>query len=144
MTRIRRFTAPLPALILLAACAATAGPEDLDRRMSAYVGRPEADLVAGLGVPSRTYEAQGRRLLAYEFGGTATSPAIVPGLGLGLGFGSGGFGGGGPGIGTGLGFGLGGYGGAPVATCSVTFELREDRVLGFDRRGDGCADVSAT
>ena len=91
-------------------------------------------------MPSRTYEVEGRRLLAFEFSGAASSPGIVPGLGLGLGVGS--FGGG-VGIGTGLGFGLGGYGAAPVATCSVTFELREGRVSGFDRRGEGCGSVAA-
>ena len=144
MTRPRRLAAPLLALALLAGCAASPGPEDFDRRMSAYVGRPEADLVAGLGVPSRTYEAEGRRLLAFEFTSTAASPAIVPGLGLGLGFGGGGFGrGGGVGVGTGLGLGFGGYGAAPVATCSVTFELREGRVSSFERRGEGCASVTA-
>ena len=143
MTRMSRLALPA-VLALLSACAFTAGPEDFDRRMSTYVGRPEAELVAGLGVPSRAHEVEGRRLLAYEFSGAASSPGIVPGLGLGLGVGSfGGGRGGGVGIGTGLGFGLGGYGAAPVATCSVTFELREGRVSSFDRRGEGCGGVAA-
>ena len=49
---------------------------DFDRRMSTYVGRLEAELVAGLGVPSRAHEVEGRRLLAYEFSGAASSPGV--------------------------------------------------------------------
>jgi hypothetical protein len=119
-------------LLLLPAACASGSPEEFDRRMTAFVGRPEAELVSGLGVPNRTYEAEGRRLLQYEFTRPSASPAVYPSIGLG--FGSFGWGSG-VGVGTGLGF--GGYG-APPQTCAVVFETREGQVQGFNRRGEGC------
>ena len=105
--------------------------------MTAYLGRSEAELVGGLGVPSRTYDApDGRRLLQYDFAGSAPRPSVVPSVGLGFG-GFGGFGGG-VGIGTGLGLGFGGYGRPAVMDCSAIFEVRNGRVLTFSRRGEGC------
>ena len=133
MNAATRRAAPLLLLLLAGACA-SGSPEEFDRRMGTYVGRPEADLVSGLGVPNRTYEAEGRRLLQYEFARPSATPAITPSIGLG--FGNFGWGGG-WGLGTGLGFGLGGYG-SPPAVCAVVFETREGQVTGFNRRGDGC------
>ena len=107
--------------------------------MAAYIGRSEAELVGGLGVPSRTYDTpDGRRLLQYDFATPAPRPAVVPSLGFGIG----GFGGG-VGIGTGLGVALGGYGGSATADCSAIFELRDGRVLTFTRRGEGCTAPAA-
>ena len=134
----------LGAAILLASlgagCASTDTVEAFDQRVSTYVGRSEADVVGGLGVPSRTYDdPSGRRVLQYDFTSPASSPAVFPSLGLG--FGS--FGGG-VGVGTGLGLGLGGFGQSSGQNCSLTFEVREGRVQSFNRRGDGCtAPVSA-
>ena len=119
-------------LVLLGACA-SGDPAEFDRRLTTYVGRPEADLISGLGVPSRTYDGDGRRLLQYDFVQPAPGPGIVPSLGLG--FGSFGFGSG-VGVGTGLGFGFP-AGGAPRG-CSVVFETREGQVQGFNRNGPGC------
>ena len=131
----------LSALFLLAlwiaGCTATSTVEAFDQWMAAYLGRSEADLVGGLGVPSRTYDApDGRRLLQYDFAGSALRPSVVPSVGLGFG-GFGGFGGG-VGIGTGLGLGFGGYGRPAVMDCSAIFEVRNGRVLTFSRRGEGC------
>jgi hypothetical protein len=131
----------LVALVLVAvgpACS-TATPEEFDRRMGAYVGRPEADVVTSLGVPSRTYEADGRRLLQYEFARPSSAPAIFPSIGLG--FASGGWGSG-WGVGTGLGFGLGGYS-APAAGCVLVFESRDGHITGLNRNGPGCVASAA-
>jgi hypothetical protein len=68
-------------LLALAACS-TATPEAFDRRMAAYVGRPGGGGVAALGVPSRTYDGDGRRLLQYEFARPSPTPAIFPSIGL--------------------------------------------------------------
>ena len=132
MLRIR----PIPrlaALALLGACA-SGTPEAFDQRMTTYVGRSEAELVAGLGVPSRSYEADGRRLLQWDFLRQSPGPAIYPSIGLG--FGSFGWGGRGVGVGTGLGAGLGGA--SPPRGCSVVFEVRQGTVQGFNRNGPGC------
>jgi hypothetical protein len=87
-------------------------------------------VVTGLGVPSRTYEGDGRRLLQYEFARPSSAPAILPGVGIG-------FGGGGVGIGTGLGVGIGGYG-APANICVLVLESRDGRITSFNRQGRGC------
>lgn len=125
----------LAALALLGACGASQTPEAFDQRMAGYVGQSEAALVAGLGVPTRTYESDGRRLLQWDFVQQSSAPAIYPSIGLG--FGSFSFGrGGGMGVGTGLGLGLGGAG-APRG-CSVVFETQGGTVRGFNRNGPGC------
>jgi hypothetical protein len=134
MRRALRFSAVFLLAALVAGCAATSTEEAFDQRIATYVGRSEADLVNGLGVPGRAYDdPSGRRLLQYDFVSPAPGPAVVPMLGFGFGsFGSG------VGIGTGLGFGFGGYGQAAVLDCSVIFELREGRILSFSRRGENC------
>jgi hypothetical protein len=127
----------LGALALLAACGDTRTTQAFDQRMAGYVGQSEAALVASLGVPSRTYEADGRRLLQWDFVQPNPGPAFYPSIGLGFGgfsFGRGG--GSGVGVGTGLGFPLGGA--APPQACSVVFETRDGTVQGFNRSGNGC------
>lgn len=121
------------ALLTLAACA---GPDagTFDQRMATYVGGPESRLIEDLGVPQRVYETEGRRFLQFQ---TASAPAstVSPSLGIGFGGGSGRWG---SGVGGGLGLGFG-FGGSSVPEfCAVTFEVRDSRVLNFDRRGDGC------
>jgi hypothetical protein len=102
--------------------------------MATFIGRPETDVVAGLGVPNRTYDSDGRRLLQYEFARPSPAPAIVPSIGLG--FGSGRWGSG-WGVGTGLGLGFGGYG-TPPAGCILVFEARDGQITAFNRNGPGC------
>ncbi|SDB13545.1 hypothetical protein [Belnapia rosea] len=122
----------LPALPLLALAACSSGTTaEFDRRIGTYVGRPETEVVANLGVPSRTYDGDGRRLLQYEFARPSSRPAVFPSIGLGFGsFGSG------VGVGTGLGLGFGGGGG--VDGCVLVFESREGRITSFNRNGPGC------
>ena len=121
---------------LLAACADSRTPQAFDQRMSGFVGRPEAELVAGLGVPSRTYEADGRRLLQWDFLQPSTTPAVYPSIGLG--FSSFNFGrSSGSGVGLGTGLGVGPVGGAPLG-CSVVFATQGGTVQSFTRNGPGC------
>ncbi|MDJ0387350.1 hypothetical protein QMO56_04420 [Roseomonas sp. E05] len=123
-------------VVLLSACAAT-GPADFDRRMATYVSGPEVQLVSALGVPDQAYEVEGRRFLQYDFSGAsgaAVAPSVSPGIGFG--FGSGHWGRG-VGVGTGISFGFGGAG-VPAEPCAVTFEVRDGRVLNFERQGEGC------
>ncbi len=118
---MKRFGALLPALFL-AACAQ--GPT-LDQRLSTFIGRSEGDLVSTLGVPVRTYEAEGRRFLQFEqrrsvaiagapyYPGPYHSP-----------------------------WGPRWYAPAPpsyaVVGCDITFALRDGRVESFTFRGEGC------
>lgn len=97
--------------------------------LAAFVGSPEADLVRTFGVPARTYEAGGKRFLAY----TERRLDVLPG-------GYGGFGGFG---GFGGGYGRFGYGGGfPTdvveRVCETTFELDGGRVAGSTLRGNAC------
>ena len=120
---MRRFLLALP--LLLAACAQ--GPT-LAQRLTPLVGQSEGTLVAQLGVPIRTYEADGRKFLEFQ----STSLVSLPGdpyIGAGFGPYRGGFG--------------GGYWGSPTTyanvNCSMTFALQGDRVQSFSYRGSGCA-----
>jgi hypothetical protein len=111
---------------LLAGCA-SGSTEEFDRRVATYVGRPEADVIAGLGVPNRTYDGDGRRLLQYDILQPSAAPSVYPGIGIGVG----------PfGVGTGLGLGFG-PGGTP-RPCALVFEIRQGVVQGYSRNGPGC------
>lgn len=104
--------------LVLAACAQ--GPT-LEQRLATFIGQREGDLVASLGVPTRTYEADGRRFLQFE----QQRLVVIPGDPWNYGW----------------------YGMrrpwavpstyAPVR-CDITFILREGRVESFSARGDGC------
>lgn len=117
MTRIAAFGS----LLLLGACAQ--GPT-LQQRLSVFMGQGEADLVAALGVPTRTHEAEGRRFLQFEQRRTqaVAAPPPVPYYGR---FGP-----------------RYGYWPQPpgyvVVGCDITFELQDGRVQGFSTRGEGC------
>ncbi|MGG5821294.1 hypothetical protein [Falsiroseomonas sp. HW251] len=115
-------------LLPLAACAAPPPAPD----PNAWIGRQEGDLVATLGVPSRVYEAEGRRFLAYDVAG-APAPFLMPSIGIG-GFRSSGGWGSASGIGTGLGLSFGSFGGAS-GPCTTTFEVRQGIVATAGRAG---------
>ncbi len=127
MRHMTRIIVTAMAALSLSACATREG---FDARQASLIGRSEAELVATLGVPARTHDAEGRRFLQYEdrrlvsYGGS-------PYGGFGYGFGRRGYG-------LGVGFG-GGYG--PVVetrACDLTFEVRAGRVVGFSARGNAC------
>jgi hypothetical protein len=117
---VTRRLLPFLLLVLLAACAAP-GPT-LDQRMSVYIGQGEGELVSGLGVPVRTYEADGRRFLQFEQERTISLPGDP--------------------------FGYGYYGwrrpwtvpsSYAVVKCELTFAVRQNRVESFSFRGEGCS-----
>jgi hypothetical protein len=118
-----RFAGSLPLLALLAACAQ--GPT-LEQRLSTFVGRPEGDLVAALGVPVRVHEADGRRFLQFEQ--RRTVPVAPPSPFLGYGYGP-------------WGPSFGYWPAVPTVAdlrCEQTFAIRNGRVESFSFRGDGC------
>jgi hypothetical protein len=96
--------------------------------MAAFVGRPEGELVTVLGVPVRTYEADGRRFLQYE--SRRAVPYLYPAYSA---YGWRRFGG--------FGFGPSYYPIYETRACDVTFILRGGRVEGFTARGDDCLAV---
>lgn len=117
--------AALPLAALAAVSCAPPGPT-LDQRLSTFVGRPEADLVAELGVPVRTYEAEdGRKFLQFESRRLVALPGDpYPFYGP---YGHRRF---------------GAFAAPPAYArvgCDITFGLRGGRVEGFRFRGEGCA-----
>lgn len=116
--------------LLLAAVLAGCAPSfDRPAFLATLVGQPEAEVVRRLGVPSRTYEADGRKFLAYSehqselIGGGP----FFGGFAFGSGFGGSGF----------------GYSAAfPTQVvereCETTFEVGGGRVLTWSLRGNAC------
>lgn len=95
--------------------------------LATFVGQPETELVRRLGVPSRTYETDGRKFLAY-------SERRSDVIGGGPFFGGFGYFGGGLGL---------GYDAAFPAeiierACETTFEVGNGRVLTWSLRGNAC------
>lgn len=121
---MRRLLGVLIALAL-GGCA-NAALQDYEARVGALIGVSEAELVRRAGVPTRFYEAEGRRFLAYveRWDDIAVSsiPAFRPGP---------------------FGYGTGGFGPhtrfEPVnRSCETTFEVADGRVAGFSHRGSSC------
>jgi hypothetical protein len=118
------------ALLALGGCAlpTTAG---FDSRIASLVGRPEAEVVATLGVPVRTHEAGGQRFLQYEDRRIVSYPGSYP-------VGAYPFGG----YRSRFYGGFGGFGGFPPSIesreCDLTIAVRNGRMEGFTRRGDDC------
>ena len=99
--------------LLLLACAPL---PSLTERLGGFVGLPEAELVARLGVPDRQAEVQGRRFVTYA----VARDELVP-----------------------TGFAGPGFRRWPVeqvvrTRCEVTFEVTGGTVRGASHRGDGC------
>ncbi|MBE9603777.1 hypothetical protein IAI18_02805 [Acetobacteraceae bacterium H6797] len=117
--RTIRISAAIFTLGALAAC--TPAPT-LDERLGYLVGRTEGMLVTDMGVPSRTYETEGKRFLQYDqernIPTSAPSPWVMTPWGLRPAYGGGVY--------------------YRPAQCSITFTLVEGRVQAFSYRGDGC------
>ncbi|MEO3474103.1 hypothetical protein AAFN86_19705 [Roseomonas sp. CAU 1739] len=101
--------AALCGVLLLQGCATRSG---FEARMGQYVGRSEADLVAALGVPVRSFQVGNRSFVQYE------RRLITADRGPGWGWG----------------------GGVDVQTwdCATTFEIVDGRVASFTSRGNDC------
>ena len=95
----------------LSACATREG---FDARQASFIGRSEAELVATLGVPARTHNAEGRRFLQYE-DRRVVSYVGSPYSGFGYGFGQRGF----SGVGLGVGAAYGPV--VEIRACDLTF-----------------------
>ena len=105
-------------LVLIASC----GDPGAARRayLQQFIGQPDGVLVASLGVPTRTYESDGVRYLAYD----ETRIDILPGW-------------------RGFGPPFWGYGGGfppqvVTWTCETTVAVRDGRVVSFVFRGNAC------
>ena len=96
--------------------------------MQAYIGQPVTVLVAGMGVPNRTFDANGVRFLAYD----EQRVDVVPGT-----YGS-------PWWGAGPGFPGWAWAPAPMPpsivtwSCETTFQVQDDIVRAFTLRGNAC------
>jgi hypothetical protein len=102
----------------LAGC--TIGP-DLATRLQATIGQGEGELVSAFGVPTRTYQADGRKFLQYEERRTqavASDPYWAR---------SGRYG---PLFSPGPAF--------VVRSCDITFTLEGGKVASFSFRGEAC------
>jgi hypothetical protein len=112
-------------LLLAAVLAGCAPPFNRPAFLATLVGQPEAEVVRRLGVPSRTYETNGRKFLAYS---EQRSELIEGGPAFG-GFGY-------------FGSGLGYYGAFPTEViergCETTIEVGEGRMLAWTLRGNAC------
>lgn len=137
VTRVHFLAVLAAPLALFAGCGTSPGPNNFDRRMAAYIGRSEADVVTSLGAPTRTVRVRGRRRLTYERTAPTTSPAFAQGTGTSFGASTRGWGRRGK-MSNGSGLGHGSYSVVPTATCAVTFDLEGSRVSSFERRGEGC------
>jgi hypothetical protein len=85
--------------------------------MNQFIGQPEQMLLQQMGVPSRSYDAEGVKYLAYD----ERRVEIVPGA---------------PGIGP---WGLGGIPPQPVERwCETTFQVVQAVVRSFTLRGNSC------
>jgi hypothetical protein len=119
--RMRR--ALLLAGLALGACATGPSRQEL---MATYVGQPVTVLLAGMGVPNRTYETSGIRYLAYDEQHVDLLPS--------------------PGFYGPWGYGPYGYAWASPAFpptivtwgCETTFQVTEDVVRAFSLRGNAC------
>lgn len=114
---MKRLLCPLALAAVLAGCAPAFNRPAF---LATFVGQPEAEVVRRLGVPSRTYEANGRKFLAYT---EQRSDVVSAGIGFGGYFG--------PSF---------GYFPSEVIErgCETTFEVADGRVLTWSLRGNAC------
>ena len=123
-SKMRRFWILLMALPLLAACVSLADLRaEREAQLGSFIGQAEADLVRAFGVPSRQFESDGRRFLAYIERRVDFVPGYMPFSPYRYGFGYG------PGL-------------PPQAierSCETTFEIVAGKVFGYSFRGNACS-----
>jgi hypothetical protein len=118
----------LAGVLALSACAYPGPNPQLVAQLEALKGKPEAELIRNLGVPTRTYDSSGHRFLAFD----RTRYESIPG-------------GPGPGFGYWGGWRYGGWGGwgafpAEIVKrdCEITFDLAGGVVQTWQLRGNDC------
>jgi hypothetical protein len=121
---MRVMFASVIATLLLAGCA-TPPAEDGQAAAGKMVGQSETDLVRQMGIPTRAFETDGHRFLAYLERHVDITPATGPWA---------------PFWGW---WGAGSYGPdtAPMVVdfvCETTFEVAGGKVQSFQRRGNAC------
>ncbi|HKM61944.1 MAG TPA: hypothetical protein VJY39_05580 [Acidisphaera sp.] len=120
----------LPALVLLVAGCVDYVPTR-QSELTQFVGKSETQLVAAIGVPTRTYEAAGSKFLAYDQARAVVDPGS-PGWGWGWGWGWGAPWGWGPAF--------------PPAvfaySCETTFQVHDGLVQSFSFTGSGCSSIA--
>jgi hypothetical protein len=121
---MRPLLAALIAAPLLAACAAPTPPVDRQAAAAGMVGQSEVDLVRQMGVPTRSFDSDGRRYVAY----LERRVNVTQGSGVWAPFWKHWVGGYGPDV-------------APEVvdyTCETTFEIDGGKVRWFTLRGNAC------
>jgi len=114
----------LAVAVVLTSCATTAGYE---KSLNSWVGAEEADLVRAWGPPDQTYEAGGRKFIAYASQRNVYLPGTPPAYQTTV---------------------LGNTvytnpvaGTAPVdvvMSCMTTFELQGSKILSWSYKGNAC------
>jgi hypothetical protein len=113
--------------VLLAACATTEGFEKI---LDSWVGAQEIDLVRSWGPPVRSYEAGGRKFIAYESHHNEYVPGVAPTYKTTV-------------IGNSVR--TKPVGGSPAMniakSCTTTFELEGSKVVSWTHKGNDCKAV---
>jgi hypothetical protein len=121
-----------PVVTLLAVLWVCGCAHEPDRGLTSIEGRSEADVIRTFGVPSRSYPANGGRVLVYRSGVPGFSQTQPEAAAWGgyrpPGYDATQFSGGGPGLDT----------RSAAGVCDTMFETREGRVQSVRQSGAGC------
>ena len=110
-------------LVLLAGCTSYADQRaEREAQLASFIGQPEADLVRALGVPSRQFDADGHRFLAYLDRRVDFVPGYSPFRPYRYGFG----------------FAPGFPPQAIERSCETNFEIIAGKVFSYSLRGNAC------
>ncbi|MDF7674053.1 hypothetical protein PT277_07480 [Acetobacteraceae bacterium ESL0709] len=128
----RPVTALIMGTVLMGLSGCATSPLQQKKLLDSLIGRSSLDVVRTFGVPSTTYHTQDHDFMAYLVTDTQYFPGS-PDWGWGWGgYGYGGWGSPGP----------WGMGGIPpsysTTSCQTMFELVQDHVISWSKRGDGC------
>jgi hypothetical protein len=122
---MRPLVAALIAVPLLAGCATPEPQADRQAALGKLVGQSEADLVRQMGIPTRSFDTDGHRFLAYLERHVDITPATGPWAPFWGWWGAGSYG---PDV-------------APMVVdfvCETTFEISGGKVQSFQVRGNAC------
>ncbi len=119
-----RYLLLLPLLVVLSACATTAGYEKM---LNSWLGAQEIDLVRSWGPPVQSYELDGHKFIVYVSQRVVHYPGTEPTFHTTIRDGK-------------------AYttaiGGSPPMTvgssCTTTFEIAESKIISWSHQGDDC------